>query len=895
MTSPVTDFATGFVSSTAVKQPVECATTANITLEGLQTIDGISVTAGMRVLVKNQTAGAENGIYIASTGAWSRAADLNDNNDVQKGTRVFVASGSVNGGNEFYISTDNRVVIDTSTITWTQYPRPLSFNITRAQIPSTVIPFTSIAVSGYATVGDLGSGAVYVRGTSSGPMAIQDAAGTWWELLVGDELSIAHVGATEGPDCGPYINIAIELMRARGGGVVRIPKGTWVKKKSSIGLRLRSNVALEGYGWQSVIYHEDLAATARSDLTYFEAESNLRIANLKIVGGLETDLTETNNSVAIVGNTSDNIVIENVYFKNLRYFATGLRQCRNVTVKGCLLEDILRDGIHITSSTDVKVIDNSFVRVVDDAVGAHTLDDSGVAENSIIVSRNYFESCQSVKILGGKAVTITDNTFALTIRAAIVVDTNVSGVEGNTSTISIKIKGNTILDTMGDRGIGAVIYVATPTRSKAALTLQPGINAPVFDYNWLTNTDASGGIYTGNFALDISDNVIGWTRKRDVDYSSYGLGEFLDRTPSAAYYDPTMTDAVYGAAAIAVDGHIGYGRISNNLFFGGHKDYKVIDLFGSSSADLFSVYGLEVSRNRFFDWPSVKAISIGSNTTASRQVSIIENDFNLDPFVRHPDHAADGTWTSATSCMAASVSSVGVGGEFRGNRFRNMAKVTDITPSQMVFGQNYIYFRPSGGTNPFDDNSVNKGVRNFASDAGYLCVVEYSDPSDGANYGKLYGNSAPVTVASAMPSSGFYVAKHWVHNSSRSASNGRVLLGWDRISTGTGHVENTDWLPIYGGNLVEQVPTITTFTSNTLACTIYNSLALNPAAPQTITDITTTLSGSVEIVVRNASANAVTFTHNTSKIRCNGGADVVLNQYQSARFCNFGTAVWQQV
>jgi hypothetical protein len=58
-----------------VKASVLVATTANITLSGAQTIDGVSVVAGDRVLVKDQTTQADNGIYVAATGAWARSAD----------------------------------------------------------------------------------------------------------------------------------------------------------------------------------------------------------------------------------------------------------------------------------------------------------------------------------------------------------------------------------------------------------------------------------------------------------------------------------------------------------------------------------------------------------------------------------------------------------------------------------------------------------------------------------------------------------------------------------------------------------------------------------------------------------------------------------------------------
>jgi hypothetical protein len=60
----------------AIKAPVRVATTANITLSGLQTIDGIALVAGDRVLVKNQSDATANGLYNGVTGNWTRTIDV---------------------------------------------------------------------------------------------------------------------------------------------------------------------------------------------------------------------------------------------------------------------------------------------------------------------------------------------------------------------------------------------------------------------------------------------------------------------------------------------------------------------------------------------------------------------------------------------------------------------------------------------------------------------------------------------------------------------------------------------------------------------------------------------------------------------------------------------------
>src|SRR5258708_22563853 len=64
----------------AIKAPCLVATTANIVLSGVQTIDGVTVGNGaQRVLVKNQTDQITNGIYLPNTGTWTLAPDATRN------------------------------------------------------------------------------------------------------------------------------------------------------------------------------------------------------------------------------------------------------------------------------------------------------------------------------------------------------------------------------------------------------------------------------------------------------------------------------------------------------------------------------------------------------------------------------------------------------------------------------------------------------------------------------------------------------------------------------------------------------------------------------------------------------------------------------------------------
>jgi hypothetical protein len=104
-----------------VKQSVRVATTANITLSGTQTIDGVALSVGDRVLVKDQTTGTQNGIYVVASGSWSRAADADEPSEVSPGLFLFVEEGSLNADNGYVITSDAPLTVGTDAITFTQF------------------------------------------------------------------------------------------------------------------------------------------------------------------------------------------------------------------------------------------------------------------------------------------------------------------------------------------------------------------------------------------------------------------------------------------------------------------------------------------------------------------------------------------------------------------------------------------------------------------------------------------------------------------------------------------------------------------------------------------------------------------------------------------------------
>lgn len=102
------------------KLAVRAATTANITLSGTQTIDGVSVVADDRVLVKDQSTGSANGLYVVAAGAWTRASDADVSAEVPAGMAVFVTEGTTNGDKAWVLTTNAPITLGTTSLSFTQ-------------------------------------------------------------------------------------------------------------------------------------------------------------------------------------------------------------------------------------------------------------------------------------------------------------------------------------------------------------------------------------------------------------------------------------------------------------------------------------------------------------------------------------------------------------------------------------------------------------------------------------------------------------------------------------------------------------------------------------------------------------------------------------------------------
>lgn len=169
-----------------VHASVRCASTGNVVVaSGLTNgvaIDGITVATGDRVLLKSQTAPAENGIYIvAVSGAAARATDLTTAAQYVSGVFVFVEIGTINGATGWLVTTQGAIVVGTTSVTWTQMSSSATY----------------VAGSGLTLTGN--SFAVNVTGNtteiSGGNVRVKSNANTGQPLLSGGAAAEAAYGA----------------------------------------------------------------------------------------------------------------------------------------------------------------------------------------------------------------------------------------------------------------------------------------------------------------------------------------------------------------------------------------------------------------------------------------------------------------------------------------------------------------------------------------------------------------------------------------------------------------------------------------------------------------------------------------------------------------------------
>jgi len=187
------------------KASVKVATTGNVVLSGVQAIDGVTLVAGDRILVKSQDNPAENGIYVVDAGVWPRAEDLDSWEEVPS-SFVFVEEGTLNADTGWVCTSDAGGTLGTTDITFVQFSGAGSYSADGQGIELSGNQF-SLELDG-TTLAKSGSGLKVAAGGITDTEVAADAAIAYSKLatltasraLVSDAngvLTVSNITATE--------------------------------------------------------------------------------------------------------------------------------------------------------------------------------------------------------------------------------------------------------------------------------------------------------------------------------------------------------------------------------------------------------------------------------------------------------------------------------------------------------------------------------------------------------------------------------------------------------------------------------------------------------------------------------------------------------------------------
>jgi len=191
------------------KEPAQAATTANITLSGLQTVDTVALAAGNIVLVKNQTTSSQNGIYVASTGAWTYAPGSTTWAQYV-GAMIFV-DGGAQAGSLWYNLAQPGGTLGTTNMTWSNFSTSGVYTAgTGLTLSGTAFSITPVGTAG--TYGSASAVPVFVTNASGQVSSVTNTS----IAIAGSQITSGTIGSSY--ISGSYTGIT---------GVGTLTAGTW--------------------------------------------------------------------------------------------------------------------------------------------------------------------------------------------------------------------------------------------------------------------------------------------------------------------------------------------------------------------------------------------------------------------------------------------------------------------------------------------------------------------------------------------------------------------------------------------------------------------------------------------------------------------------------------------
>ena len=625
---------------------------------------------------------------------------------------------------------------------------------------------------------------------------------------------------------GTAINAAIAAAAALPlGGEVYLPAGHYRIDLSIAALTAKSGVMLRGAGRGKTLLTMDdsiasgAGAAGLSNATsagVFPPITDFHMRDITLQGMRGQNGSNVGTGAFLVNLTNiGNVSVINCELLDSRNFSLGIFSGSDVLVRGNRVARSNFDSIAVWNVSNAIITDNEIEMSGDDSISVHTSDAAlAPLRAGLLIANNSITDGPGIHVLGAKTAVISGNIIRRGRGTGINVGFDPFFQQGDTPNFAIQITGNLIEDVIDNSGFIAgstpAYYILAGGSSKQS---GPGAAAPglpaagsgtvvslfgtgtgTLYANGQSNTDGTHSVTgttpsPGGYWLRIEGNTLVRTLPAVSAWTQWGYGSAL-QVGSSGIYSGAVTEAMLNHPGIHLIGALRHSRIAGNIIQttgsnGIEFDYSVIDM---------DYDGVEIVGNRIADFGQF-GVFWPTGTTSNQRIRIAGNDFDGDPYFRASGRGPNGSWSGSGSPSFGLYLAFLGGVEVEENHFRNLGAVVAQSGGAFgVFRRNVVHCNPAAvGSSP-----ANQGVGTVPS-AGpdFTHVIESCDPTS-ANYGRMI--SATLASGAAQPTTGIYVTGHFVANSLPSTIAGQVLLGWQRLTTGSTHVAGLDWAVVYGAS-----------------------------------------------------------------------------------------------
>lgn len=268
------------------KQSVRAASTGNIaTLSGTMTVDGVALAVGDRVLVKDQTAAAQNGVYVVNASTWTRASDMDTWSELVS-AYLFVEQGTINADMGFLSTVDAGGTLGSTAVTFVQFngAGQIIAGNGLTKNGNTLTVGTANGLTSTSTTVELTGQALALHNLGTSGLIARTAAGTVAARSVAASGSGVSVSNGDGVAGNPTVSLSAAL--------------------ASVGGLTPAADRLPYYTGASTAALATFTAFGRSLVDDADA------ASARVTLGLGSLATQAANNVAITGGTIDNVVFD---------------------------------------------------------------------------------------------------------------------------------------------------------------------------------------------------------------------------------------------------------------------------------------------------------------------------------------------------------------------------------------------------------------------------------------------------------------------------------------------------------------------------------------------------------------------------------------------------------